>query len=132
MNILCDLDDYLFIAVYLTALFLNPISIKRCIYAYVLTIFIERSLTNTPLSGDYFNYILALTSLPNKSCIYSLYIYMKLHCTKCFLSFCEFVNVTIWWNVRGIIPFCYYTSGIPIIVWVLPQPVWPYANIVPL
>lgn len=132
VNILWDLDDYLFMAVYLTALFLNPMSIYLCISASVLTIFIDKSLTKTPLSGDYLRSILALMSFPNKSWIYSLYISIKLHRTKCFLSVCEFVNVIIWWKVLGIIPFVYYASVLPIIVWVLPQPVCPYAKIVPL
>ena len=86
VKILCDLEDYLFIAVYRTALFLKPISMNFSISAAVFTIFIVRSFTKTPLSGDYFNYILYLIFFPNKSWIYSLYIYMKLHLTKCFFS----------------------------------------------
>jgi hypothetical protein len=54
-------------AVYLTALFLKPMSMYLCIYDSVLTMFIERSLTKTPLSGDSLSSILVLISLPKRS-----------------------------------------------------------------
>lgn len=45
---LCDLEDYLFMTVYLTARFLNPMLKNFSIYSVVLTIFIVKSLIKIP------------------------------------------------------------------------------------
>lgn len=50
---------------------------------------------------------------------------------RCVLAVSFFVMVMICWKVRGIMPRPYSVS-LPIIVCVLPQPVCPYAKIVPL
>ncbi len=124
-KMLCDLDDYLFIFVYLTALFLNPIYIYSSIFEMLSTYVWIRSLTKIPFYGLSFSYIFSFMSFPSRSWIYSLYISIKLHRIKCVFDVSFFVIVIIWLNVLGMIPLDSSFALLPIIVCVFPHPVWP-------
>ena len=69
LKMLCDRDDSAFMLVALVALFLKPMSMYCSILVIESTWIWLRSLTKIPLSGLSFNSILALVSLPSKSCI---------------------------------------------------------------